>query len=283
MNPIIIKIGPLTLRWYGVLVATGFFLGHQLIVRRAKKSRLNLNPEQVSNLVFGAMLGGILGARIFYVLQYWEQYSDDLISIIRIYQGGLVFYGGFIGAALTTILIARKNGWNLLELGDLVIPALPLGHAFGRIGCLLNGCCYGKSFAGTCAMHYHQKENVIISVFPIQAVASLYNFIICTILILIDKKQKGKIRGTLFGYYLIMYSIARFTVEFWRGDYHKSDMHHLLGMSLFGTFTPAQRICFFILPVGIIWTIAVFKINKKYSLKQQKTKQTKQKTTEKTK
>ena len=86
-----------------------------------------------------------------------------------------------------------------------------------------------------------------------------------------------------------MYSIARFTVEFWRGDYPETDMHHLLGMTLFGTFTPAQRICFFILPIGIIWTIVVLKINKKYPPKPQKTKQSKQpkqskqKNTEKTK
>ena len=142
MDPIAFEIGALSIRWYGVMAALGFVAAMFLLEYNRKFAALN--KDQCSTLLFMAMVSGILGARIFYVVQFFHYYRDNLWNIIRIDQGGLVFYGGFILAAVIFAGWCFFKKEKPLALADLLSTVVPLGHAFGRIGCFFYGCCYGK-------------------------------------------------------------------------------------------------------------------------------------------
>lgn len=140
--------GPgLPIRGYGVMLLLGVLAGVGLAVREAR--RVGLDPDTVISLCFHLFVFGILGARVFYVIEYWPQFrrpgdpAGTLVAILNVTQGGLVVYGSFIGALLGGLWFLRRHALPVLALADLMAPSLVLGLAVGRLGCLLNGCCYG--------------------------------------------------------------------------------------------------------------------------------------------
>jgi phosphatidylglycerol:prolipoprotein diacylglycerol transferase len=141
---------PLPIHSYGVMIMIGFLLGLALARWRAKK--VGLDREMLTDVAVWALLAGIVGSRVFYVLLDWRFFFDtsrpgwSLLDLIKIWEGGLVFYGGFIGAAIATLIILRRRQ-KLLPVLDVFTPSVALGHAFGRIGCFLHGCCYGHPAA----------------------------------------------------------------------------------------------------------------------------------------
>lgn len=135
-----IKLG-IPIRGYGVFMLLGFVCGLGLAVYQA--SRVGLDTERIYSLAFWLFVGGIGGARLFYVLQYWDEFSDDLTKVFRFTEGGLVVYGSLIGALAALALFARTKNIPLLALSDLIAPSMAIGLALGRLGCLMNGCCYG--------------------------------------------------------------------------------------------------------------------------------------------
>ncbi len=138
MFPILFRIGPFSLHTYGVFVALGFFAGIALALREAGKS--GINREKIFDLFFSIVLAAIVGSRILYVLLNFHQYRGDPMGIIRIWEGGLVFYGGLILAAGVTIWYVRRNELELWPVADLLAPSIALGHFFGRLGCFSAGC-----------------------------------------------------------------------------------------------------------------------------------------------
>jgi len=258
MDPVAFHIGRLTIRWYGVFVALGFLAGFMLVQFRARE--LDFEQEEAADLVLAAWIGGIVGAGVLYVVQNWTEYRKNLVEIIRIDHGGLVFYGGFLGALALLYVVSRVKSLSPGAIGDLLAPALALGHAFGRVGCFLNGCCFGHPWDGGCAVRYPPGGNVMyvqaqtgflqpgaldcLPVFPIQLVSALVNLASCALLLWVGSRVKT--RGQLFPLYLILYAVTRFAVEFGRGDYLRK----------LGPFTPAQAICLVLLPAGIIWLAA---------------------------
>lgn len=255
MNPVLLKLGPITIRWYGAFAALGFLAGFRLVQYRAH--RTGFGRGRAADLSLATMVGGLGGARILYVLQHWSEFRDDLLEVIRIDHGGLVFYGGFIGAVLSILGICAWKGWSFRRVADLFAPAAALGHAFGRIGCLLNGCCFGRPWSGPLALRYPPDGSVLfvqiekgllsggaqacLPVFPIQLIAALFNVGLCVVLLRAEKHLRAP--GQLFGLYLTLYAAGRFVMEFGRGDY-------LAGL---GPFTPAQGLCFWLLPAGVAW------------------------------
>lgn len=136
----------LPIRGYGVMLLLGVLCGVGLAVQEAR--RMGLDPDVIFSLAFYAFAGGIVGARLFYVIQYWEQFQrsdagSTLAAILNVTEGGLVVYGSLIGALLTTAWFMRRHNLPVLAIADLVAPSLVLGLAIGRIGCLFNGCYYG--------------------------------------------------------------------------------------------------------------------------------------------
>ncbi|HEX3658887.1 MAG TPA: prolipoprotein diacylglyceryl transferase family protein [Pirellulales bacterium] len=144
--PVIADPQGLPIRGYGVMLLLGVVSGLALTLVRAR--RRGLDPEMINNLAFWLFLGGIVGARLFYIIEYRDQYHRDsigqtLLAIVNLSQGGLVVYGSVFGGALALMLFVRKYKVPGLALTDLIAPAVLLGVALGRIGCFLNGCCYG--------------------------------------------------------------------------------------------------------------------------------------------
>lgn len=138
MLPVLFRIGPFSLHTYGVLVALGFLAGITLAMREAGKS--GINREKIVDLFFFIVLAAIVGSRILYVFLNFNQYRGDLIGVIRIWEGGLVFYGGLILAAGVTIWYVRRNELELWSIADVLAPSIALGHFFGRLGCFFAGC-----------------------------------------------------------------------------------------------------------------------------------------------
>jgi phosphatidylglycerol:prolipoprotein diacylglycerol transferase len=136
----------LPIRGYGVMLLSGVV--GALVLNLVRGRRRGLDTEMINNLAFWLFLGGIAGARLFYIIEYRQQYlrgslRETLVAVINLSQGGLVVYGSIFGGALALVLFARKYRLPGLALTDLVAPGVLLGVALGRIGCFLNGCCYG--------------------------------------------------------------------------------------------------------------------------------------------
>ena len=196
--------------WYGLMIASGFLAAithwHILAKREARP------PGYAGDLGFWLLLAGIVGARIAYVLANWADFADNPWTIIRLDQGGLVYYGGFLAAAATAAVFAYIRRERFWPFTDFAITALPLGHAFGRIGCFLNGCCYGRPATVPWAVTLHNA-----SLHPVQLYEAFGELAIYAALMCLYRRHAGK--GVLFALYLVLYPILRFACEFFRGDY----------------------------------------------------------------
>jgi phosphatidylglycerol:prolipoprotein diacylglycerol transferase len=207
MDPVCFHIGARPVYWFGVLAAVGF--GAALWHWTHLAGREDKPPEYASDIVLWLMVGGILGARLAYVVANWDTYARDFVGILRIDRGGLIFYGGFIGGTLAILLLGLKRRERLLALGDFVVSGIPLGHAFGRIGCFLNGCCHGD---WTTRWIGHLADGRQ----PTQLYEALGNIAIYYCLAKIYERRMFS--GQVVSLYLIAYPGLRFLMEFLRGD-----------------------------------------------------------------
>ena len=196
MHPILLKCGPVSIYSYGAMLAMGFALAVFLASRRAVK--FGLDKEKIIDLAVVVLVSGIIGARLFYIILNVSYYLKDPLEILALTKGGLVWYGGFIAALLASLWYTRKKGLNFWGCLDLLAPYLALGQAFGRIGCFLNGCCYGKPGQ------------------PVQLYASLSLFIL--FIILRVWQDRRRFTGEIFLGYCMLYPIKRFLIEFLRAD-----------------------------------------------------------------
>ena len=243
MHKIAFQLGGLAIHWYGVLVALGFLAGLWTASRRGLRD--GVAAEKVIDLGPWLMLGTIVGARTLYVISYWrEQFADQPFrEIFMVHHGGLVFYGGLIGASLAGIIYLRAKKLPLWKLADILAPSIALGHAIGRIGCLMNGCCYGRACELPWAIRFpadHETHHA--PVHPTQIYESLLNFALYAALAWLFRRKKFD--GQVFAAYLVCYALLRACVESFRGDY---PVYYLGGM-----VTPAQLVSVGILAVGLL-------------------------------
>ena len=256
MDSIAFKIGGFTIYWYGILVAGGFLAGLWTASRRCVLDKLD--GKVISDLGVWIILAGMIGARAMHVVTYWEeQYADQPLSHLLDFRGGgLVFHGGFIGAALAVILYVRLHGKQpLWKIADAFAPSIPLGHALGRLGCLMTGCCFGTACDLPWAIQFpeHSPAFNLLGQAPTDAAHSLYVHPTQIYSALLNVALYGglawlyrhkRFDGQVFGLYLAGYSINRFVVEFFRGDYQAEQLW-------FGWVKPGQQLSLFLLPIGI--------------------------------
>ena len=153
MLPRLFSIGPFTLHTYGLCMALGILCSYAVLSRLVR--RRGESPETLANLVVGLVLGGLAGARSFYVAEHWSvQFAKDPLAALRIWEGGLMFYGSIVFGAAALVAHCRITRSPMLPLLDLFAVAVPVGQAFGRVGCLLNGCCYGRPSDSCIAVSY---------------------------------------------------------------------------------------------------------------------------------
>jgi phosphatidylglycerol:prolipoprotein diacylglycerol transferase len=232
MHPIALKLGPLTVHWYGVLVAIGFLAGLWTASRRAKS--VGIAPEKIFDLGPWLIIGGILGGRVLYVISYWrEEFAGNLSEIFMVQHGGLVFYGGLVGATIAGIFYLHLKKLPLWNVADIVAPSIALGYVFGRLGCFMNGCCYGRACEAPWAVHFpadHATHGA--PVHPTELYDSFLNLGFYFFLAWLFRRRKFE--GQIFAMYLVGYALLRSFVEYFRGDY---PMHYLGGVA-----TPAQLV-----------------------------------------
>ena len=243
LNPELISLGPLHIRWYGVMAVAGVISAYYLMLHRSK--RYGYNSDNISDITFWSMIAAIVGARLLYVIRFWdEQFAGNPLDAFKIYEGGLVFLGGFALSVFFLFFYCRAKKWDIGNLADLIAPALPLGHAFGRIGCLLNGCCFGFKYEGFCSIRYEYPP---FGTFPLQFFSAIFNAVFATVLLWLEKK--GYFNRRRFLIYILGYSVGRFILEFGRGDYPESQLCHGL--------TPAQVTCLWLAPLTVAVWIAI--------------------------
>ena len=216
MHPIIAKIGPLYIYSYGLMVAVGFAVATLLAYRHADE--FGINKERIIDLGIVMLLGGIIGARIVYIALNYQYYIRNPLEIINLTKGGLVWHGAFIFGMIASGWFVKKNKINFWTAADLFAPYIALAQAFGRIGCLLNGCCYGSAApSGFILGVVFPGESV--SRYPTQMFSAIALFL--TFVILRTWQKKRHFNGEIFLAYGLLYSMKRFGVEFFRGDYPK--------------------------------------------------------------
>jgi phosphatidylglycerol:prolipoprotein diacylglycerol transferase len=209
MAPVLFKWGFITIYTYGVFVALAFLVTTGLIAREARQSRFD--ESAVYNLCLLLLVSGIAGARFFYVLLNWHEFSDKPLEILMINHGGLVWFGGLIGATVAGFLFIRAKRFSPGEILDLFAPYVALGQAIGRIGCFFNGCCYGI----VCPIGFYSAVHHA-RLFPSQLLDA---FTLFYLYVLLQKMKSSRKRvGIIFAWYLMGAGIQRFLLEFLRGD-----------------------------------------------------------------
>lgn len=209
MLPEICQIGPVTIYAYGLMLVAAFFTSSYLASLQAK--RQGFDPDLIFNFCFFIFISGIIGARAFYVLNNFSFYLRNPLEIIMLQHGGLAWFGGAIFGLLAAVLFIKKNKLGLFRILDLLAPFIALGQAIGRIGCLFNGCCFGR--VSKFGIYFKVFDQVLI---PTQLYSSLLLILIFFILRFIQDRKY--LPGQILCAYLFLYSIKRFFIEYLRSD-----------------------------------------------------------------
>jgi len=243
MHEIAFKLGGLTVHWYGILVALGFMAGYWTAQRRGLRD--GLSPDAVADVVFWLFLGGIVGARVLYVISYWrEEFADGPWTKVFTTRSGFVFYGGLIGATVCGIAYAIRKTLPVWKLADALVPSVALGHAFGRLGCFMTGCCHGRACELPWAVHF-PADHVTrgIGVHPTQLYEAGLNLALFGALAWWYRRKQFD--GQVFALYLMAYAPVRALVEHYRGDYAPT--------KFIGPLSPGQLVSIGIFTAGIIF------------------------------
>jgi phosphatidylglycerol:prolipoprotein diacylglycerol transferase len=220
MHPIICTIGPLTIFSYGLMLALAYIIATALMLQQAKKS--NIEQDFIFNLSFFSFICGVLGARLFYVIENISYYLQNPFEIVMLQRGGLSWFGGLIAGVSFAVIYLKKKEMPVYKIFDLIAPFAALAHGIGRIGCLLNGCCFGK--VSDFGIYSPSRDFILV---PTQLYSSLLLILIFVILRFLQERPHKD--GEIFFTYLLLYSAKRFFIEFWRDDNGRI----LLGLSLF--------------------------------------------------
>ncbi len=211
MHPILFSIGPLEIHSYGLMLGLAFLITMYLSSRRA--SLFDLPAEAIGNLIIVFLVSGIIGARIAYVLSNMNLFLRSPLQILMINKGGLIFYGGLILALVAGVVFAKITNFSILDAADLMAPFIALGHSIGRVGCFLNGCCYGKETSSFLGVWF---PDTLVKVYPTQLFSFAGLLVIFFLLFLFQSRRSFK--GEIISLYFIFYGAFRFLVEFLRGD-----------------------------------------------------------------
>lgn len=220
MHPILFQLGPIKIYAYGTMLAAAFLIGIYMAASDAEKE--GIKKDYLFDLGFYVVLSAIIGARLLYIIVNYKFFSKNPLEIILFNHGGLVFYGGLIGAFFTSYIYIKKHNLQTWHIADIIAPYLALGISITRIGCFLNGCGFGKetdSFLGiNCSINSpagaFYGKNIIIH--PTQLYESAYCFLLFIFLIVLKKYKY--FHGQLFWLFILLYSILRSINESFRGD-----------------------------------------------------------------
>ena len=252
INPVAFKIGFIQVHYYGLMYLAAFATVYALIVCRLKKEKIRLSRQLIDNFFFWAigalLIGGRLGYVLFYNLAYYLKHPLEIVLPFDIDNGfqyiglyGMSYHGALIGVIITSLIFCWRHKISFLQLADLLIPAVPLGYTFGRLGNFINGELYGRVTKVPWGMYFpldsaHRLRH------PSQLYEALFEGIFLFI-ILWNLRKSVQFPGMLFSLYLIGYGAVRFVLEFFR------EPDPQLGF-IFGPFTMGQVLCFVMILFG---------------------------------
>ncbi|NLS45544.1 MAG: prolipoprotein diacylglyceryl transferase [Firmicutes bacterium] len=235
MRPILFQIGRMPILSYGFSLAIAFIVCTLLGMKEA--TRKDIDPGKIVDLALYLCVSGIIGARLFFILLDIPTYFNNPVQIFNIRDGGLTYHGGFIVALLVGIAFAHRSKINAWVMADIIAPLIALGYSIVRVGCLLNGCCYGLPANIPWALPCRAGDLTLRH--PTQIYASVLSLVI--FIVLYAKRDHKKFPGYLMFLYVGLYSVSRFIVEIFR------DSPRLIGpfsvaqlasaLFIFGAFT----------------------------------------------
>ncbi len=246
------SIGGFTIHAYGLMIAIGIYMAYIVSDYRAKKK--GLDPDHVFGLAVYGVLIGLVSAKLLYYITTIDQIIANPKLLLDI-SNGFVVYGGIIGGILGGYIYCRKYRLNFLKYVDLILPAVALAQGFGRIGCFMAGCCYGRETHGAFAIIFHNSAYAPneIPLLPTQLMSSAFDFLHFALLLWLSGKLKQD--GQVGAMYLIIYSLGRFVIEFYRGDLIRGTV---------GALTTSQFISLFVAAAGVILMLVCQKRNSKF-------------------
>ena len=220
MHPELLRIGSFVLPTYGVALATAFLLSIWLLRRRAPS--FGVKPDDAADVAIWLLLSGLAGAKILLLVVEGPRYLESWDGFVEFLRSGGVFYGGLIGAVAALAVVLPRRHIGFWTFTDMAAPAIALGHAIGRIGCLMAGCCWGRECSYPWAITFTNpaaERNVgvplNVPLHPTQIYESVGLFALCGLLLLLEKRRWP---GQTFAWYLGSYAVLRGTIEFFRGD-----------------------------------------------------------------
>jgi len=263
MHPVLFSIGSFNFPAYGFFCAMAYLVGILYILKTTPEDK-----DKMSDILFYTILSGLLGAKLFYVLTYWDSFGTDFLmklkNVFLTFRYGFVFYGGFVGGVIGFFITSRIKKIKPSAILDSMIPAVPLAHAIGRIGCFCAGCCYGAPTASVFGVRFTSTLSEVppqllgVPLHPVQLYESFGNLIIFAVLsVLYSKRKQLKLPvNSLVWLYAVLYSLLRFSLEFIRGDDRGG---------FFLSMSPAQNVSVIIIITALCLIPVIF--NKKYENK----------------
>jgi phosphatidylglycerol:prolipoprotein diacylglycerol transferase len=222
----ILDLGAVGIRSYGVMLAVAFWVGIELSARTAR--RRGYDPLLIVDLGLVVLLSSVVGSRFLYVITHLNDFRGDLWGVFKVWEGGLTFYGGLVVAVLLGVLFLKKRGQPVGQITDILAPQIALGVSIARVGCFLNGCCFGKesSLPWACVFPSDSLAGSVmhgLHLHPVQLYAVIANLVIAFILWRLLRRDLPA--GSVFAWLLMLYGGWRFVVDFWR--YYEDEL--LLG------------------------------------------------------
>ncbi len=253
-GPFVLQIGPLAIRWYGLLFAVGVLLGTWLAQREA--IRRGEDPEQLLNVIVFGVMAGLIGARLYYVLFNWGYYGSRPLKILAVWEGGLAIHGGLLAGGLTAVIYSVRKKLPVLTYLDIMAPSAPLGQAIGRWGNFFNQEAFGIPTDLPWKLYiepYHRPPDLTTYEYfhPTFLYESLWNLLVFAILYFLLRRRLQAIPGALLLCYIGLYSVGRFFVEGLRID-----------SLMLGPLRAAQVMSLILIPlslVGLVWLRAAAK------------------------
>ena len=253
INPIALDLGLLQIRWYAISYVTGILLSWFLILKIIKIKKINIDNQTISELISNSIIGIILGGRLGYVIFYnYEYFSNNLLEIFKVWNGGMSFHGGLIGVIIAVIYTSQRTKTSLMLLADLVAIVSPVGIFFGRIANFVNGELYGRVTTHPFGIIFPSGGN--IPRHPSQLYEAFFEgfLLFLILLLLLQFKKIIKSSGILTGCFISIYGFFRFFIEFFR----EPDNH--IGL-LYLDFSMGQFLCLPMILIGIIFIILGYK------------------------
>ena len=216
------------------MIAIGVIVAYMMAEYRAKKK--NMDPDNVLSLVIWALVSGYIGSKLLFIITILPDVFKDPSILKNIWQGWVV-YGGIIGGVIGIMIMCRVKKLDFWQYIDLTAPSMALAQGFGRIGCLLAGCCYGRPATSAFAITFHNSAFApnYIALVPTQIISSGLDFANAFVLLWLDRKKKCD--GQIMALYLMFYSTGRFVLEYFRGDLERGSVGVLSTSQFISVFT----------------------------------------------